>query len=60
MTKKPFDVKAVNPRYGTAKMSEVARVVLRTKDPVARAGLEKLQAGAEDRHEGSASEASGP
>lgn len=41
--KKPFDVQSVNPRYGTAKMSDVARALLRPKDPKVRAALEKAQ-----------------
>lgn len=45
--RKPFDVEAVNPRYGTAKMSDVARALLRPKNPAARKALEKLQAKAE-------------
>ena len=40
---KPFDVPATNPRYQSAKMSDVARVLLRPKNPAARAALERLQ-----------------
>ena len=40
---KPFDVQATNPRYRNAKMSDVARVLLRPKNPAARAALDKLQ-----------------
>ena len=40
---KPFDVKATNPHYKGAKMSDVARVLLRPKNPVAQAALERLQ-----------------
>lgn len=42
--KKPPDVESVNPRYGTAKMSDIARALLRPKNPTARAALDKLQA----------------
>lgn len=40
---KPFDVQATNPRYRNAKMSDVARVLLRPRNPAARAALERLQ-----------------
>lgn len=43
MSKKPFDVESVNPRYRGAKMSEVIRILLRPKNPVARATMERLQ-----------------
>ena len=43
MNEKPFDVKATNPRYKGAKMSDVARVLLRPKSPAARAALDRLQ-----------------
>lgn len=43
----PPDVEAVNPRYGTAKMSDIARALLRPKNPAARAALERLQEGKE-------------
>ena len=29
----PFDVQAVNPRYGTARMSDVALALMRPKNP---------------------------
>ena len=38
--RKPFDVRAVNPRYGTAKLSDVAKALMRPKDPDVRAKLE--------------------
>lgn len=41
--KPPPDVKSVNPRYKGAKMSEVIRILLRPKNPVARATMERLQ-----------------
>jgi len=40
---KPFDVQATNPRYKGAKMSDVARVLLRPRNPAARTALERLQ-----------------
>lgn len=36
---KPFDVASVNPRYGNAKMSDVARALV--TDPKVRARLEE-------------------
>ncbi len=30
--REPFDVQAVNPRYGTARMSDVALALMRPKD----------------------------
>jgi len=39
----PFDIEATNPRYGTAKMSDLARVLLRPKNPAAQAALDRLQ-----------------
>lgn len=33
MEEEPFDVPAVNPRYGTAGMSDVALALMRPKDP---------------------------
>lgn len=45
MTKRkpPPDVQAVNPRYKGAKMSDVVRVLLRPRNPAARAALDRLQ-----------------
>lgn len=40
---KRFDVKATNPRYRGAKMSDVARALLRPKSPAARAELDRVQ-----------------
>ena len=40
--RKPFDVRAVNPRYQNAKMSDVARAVMRPKDPKVRGVIERL------------------
>lgn len=40
--RKPFDVRAVNPRYRNAKMSDVARALMRPKDPKVRRVLERL------------------
>ena len=37
MSEKPFDVKAVNPRYRGAMMSDVARALLLPVDPEKRA-----------------------
>lgn len=37
MTDKPFDVKATNPRYKGAMMSDVARAMLLPTDPEKRA-----------------------
>lgn len=39
----PFDVKAINPRYRGAKLSDAARALLRPRNPAARAALELLQ-----------------
>ena len=36
----PFDVRAVNPRYGTAKMSDVALALMRPRDPKVAAIIE--------------------
>ena len=41
--RKPFDVRAVNPRYGRAKISDVARALTHPKDPKVRAALEQLR-----------------
>lgn len=41
--RKPFDVEAVNPRYRGAKLSDMARALLRPANPEARAALAKLQ-----------------
>ena len=35
------DIRAVNPRYKGAKMSDVARALMRPKDPKVRKALEK-------------------
>ena len=40
---KPPDVESVNPRYRGMKLSDVARVLLRPKNPAARAALDRLQ-----------------
>ena len=40
---KHFNGQATNPRYRGAKMSDMVRVLLRPKNLVARAALEKLQ-----------------
>ena len=37
--KRPPDVRAVNPRYKGAKMSDVARALMRPKDPKVRRAL---------------------
>ena len=36
----PFDVEAINPRYGTARMSDVALAVMRPQDPKVAAIIE--------------------
>lgn len=36
----PFDVEVVNPRYGTARMSDVALSLMRAKDPKVAAIIE--------------------
>lgn len=41
--KSPPDVQSVNPRYCGAMMSEVVRILLRPKNPAARAAMERLQ-----------------
>ena len=38
------DVRAVNPRYKAAKMSDVARALMRPKDPKVRKILERREA----------------
>ena len=40
---KPFDVKAANPRYKGATVADMARVLLRPRNPAARAALDRLQ-----------------
>ena len=47
--RKPLNVRAVNPRYGTATMGDVARALTRPKSLKARAVIEKLQAKASRR-----------
>ncbi len=41
--KKPPDAKAVNPRYGTARLSDMARMLTRPRNPAAQAALNRLQ-----------------
>lgn len=41
--REPFDVRAVNPRYGRSKMSDVARALMHPKDPTVREKLEARQ-----------------
>ncbi|MXW18350.1 MAG: hypothetical protein F4139_00785 [Gemmatimonadetes bacterium] len=43
MTKKSFDAKALNPRYGTANLSDMVRVLTRPKNSAAWAALDRLQ-----------------
>lgn len=51
MTSNPFDVEATNPRYKGLKMSDMARILLRPKDPVVRAAVETLQTKTDDGEE---------
>lgn len=41
--RKPFDAKAVNPRYEGLSLSDAVRVLTRPKNPAARATLDRLQ-----------------
>lgn len=47
-TEEPFDVPAVNPRYGTAWMSDVALALMRPKDPKVAAIIEARRDELED------------
>ena len=47
--RKPFDVRTVNPRYGRAKMNDVARALMRPKDPRVREELENRRSVARDK-----------
>ena len=44
----PFDVEAVNPRYGTARMSDVALALMRPQNPKVAAIIEARRDELED------------